>query len=57
VNTSTPCSRSRKGIAQRQSRDGLAATTAPPGFDGYQGGGVLTLSGVLGVAYDELTAK
>jgi glyoxylase-like metal-dependent hydrolase (beta-lactamase superfamily II) len=47
----------RKGIAQGQTKDALAATAALPGFEGYQGGGVLTLSGVLGVAYDELTAK
>jgi len=28
-----------------------------PGFEGYQGGGVLSLKGVLESAYDELTAK
>jgi glyoxylase-like metal-dependent hydrolase (beta-lactamase superfamily II) len=47
----------RKGIAQGQTKEALVATAALPGFEGYQGGGVLTLSGVLGVAYDELTAK
>ena len=47
----------RKGIAQGQTKDALAATAALPGFESYQGGGVLSLSGVLGVAYDELTAK
>jgi cyclase len=47
----------RKGIAQGQTREALAGTAALPGFEGYQGGGVLTLAGVLGVAYDELTAK
>jgi glyoxylase-like metal-dependent hydrolase (beta-lactamase superfamily II) len=47
----------RKGIAQGQTKDALVATAALPGFEGYQGGGALTLSGVLGVAYDELTAK
>ena len=47
----------RKGIAAGQTKEALAATPALPGFESYQGGGVLTLSGVLGVAYDELTAK
>jgi cyclase len=47
----------RKGIAQGQTKEALVATAALPGFEGYQGGGVLSLSGVLGVAYDELTAK
>jgi cyclase len=47
----------RKGIAQGQTKEALVATTALPGFEGYQGGGVLSLAGVLGVAYDELTAK
>jgi hypothetical protein len=47
----------RKGIAQGQTKEALAATATLPGFESYQGGGVLTLSGVLGVAYDELTAK
>jgi len=47
----------RKGIAQGQGKDGLVATAALPGFEGYQGGGALTLGGVLGVAFDELSAK
>jgi cyclase len=47
----------RKGIAAGQTKDALVATAALPGFEGYQGGGALSLSGVLGVAYDELTAK
>jgi cyclase len=47
----------RKGIAQGQTKEALAATAALPGFESYQGGGALSLSGVLGVAYDELTAK
>ena len=47
----------RKAIAQGQTKEALTATPALPGFETYQGGGVLTLSGVLGVAYDELTAK
>lgn len=47
----------RKGIAQGQSKDALVATATLPGFEGYQGGGALTLAGVLGVAYDELSAK
>jgi cyclase len=47
----------RKGIAAGQTKEALAATAALPGFEGYQGGGALSLSGVLGVAFDELTAK
>lgn len=47
----------RKAIAQGQTKEAIAATTALPGFEHYQGGGALSLSGVLGVAYDELTAK
>ena len=47
----------RKGIAAGQTKEALSATPALPGFEGYQGGGVLTLSGVLGVAFDELSAK
>jgi cyclase len=47
----------RRGVAQGQSKEAIAATVALPGFDGYQGGGTLTLAGVLGVAFDELTAK
>ncbi len=47
----------RKGIAQGQTKEALAATAALAGFEGYQGGGALSLAGVLGVAYDELTAK
>ena len=47
----------RKGIAQGQTKEALVATAALPGFEGYQGGGALSLAGVLGVAFDELTAK
>jgi cyclase len=47
----------RKGIAGGQTKEALAATAALPGFESYQGGGALSLAGVLGVAYDELTAK
>ena len=47
----------RKGIAAGQTKEALTATTTLPGFEAYQGGGTLTLAGVLGVAYDELTAK
>jgi glyoxylase-like metal-dependent hydrolase (beta-lactamase superfamily II) len=47
----------QKGIAQGQGKDAITATASLPGFEGYQGGGTLTLAGVLGVAYDELTAK
>ena len=34
-----------------------AATAALPGFEDYQGGGPLTLGGVLTAAFEELTAK
>jgi glyoxylase-like metal-dependent hydrolase (beta-lactamase superfamily II) len=47
----------RKGIAAGQTKEAVAAATALPGFDTYQGGGVLTLGGVLTAAYEELTAK
>ena len=47
----------RKGVAQGQTKDAIAATAALPGFEGYQAAGTLTLAGVLGVAFDELTAK
>jgi len=47
----------RKGVAQGQTKEAVAATAALPGFESYQGGGALTLAGVLGVAFDELTAK
>jgi glyoxylase-like metal-dependent hydrolase (beta-lactamase superfamily II) len=47
----------KKEIARGQAKDAIAATATLPGFEGYQGGGVLTLKGVLESAYDELTAK
>jgi hypothetical protein len=48
----------RKSIAQGQTKEALTATPTLPGFDGYQTSGTaLSLAGVLGVAYDELTAK
>lgn len=47
----------RKGIAQGQTKEAIAATAALPGFENYQNAAPLTLAGVLGVAYDELTAK
>ena len=48
----------RKGIAQGQPKAAIAATAALPGFENYQSSPpALTLAGVLGVAYDELTAK
>ncbi len=48
----------RKGIAAGQTKDAIVAATSLPGFDTYQSSGtVLTLGGVLGSAYDELTAK
>jgi cyclase len=47
----------QKEIARGQAKDAIAATASLPGFENYQGGGVLTLKGVLENAYDELTAK
>jgi glyoxylase-like metal-dependent hydrolase (beta-lactamase superfamily II) len=47
----------RKGIAAGQGKDAVAATASLPGFETYQGGGVLTLSGVLTAAFDELSAR
>lgn len=47
----------RKGIAAGQTKEALVATAALPGFEAYQGGGALSLSGVLAVAFDELSAK
>lgn len=47
----------KQQIANGQPRDAIAATASLPGFEGYQGGGALTLKGVLESAYDELTAK
>jgi glyoxylase-like metal-dependent hydrolase (beta-lactamase superfamily II) len=47
----------RKGIAAGQTKDALVATAALAGFEGYQGGGALSLSGVLGAAFDELSAR
>jgi cyclase len=51
-------SMTRKAIAQGQTKEAIAATAALPGFESYQSAPpVLTLAGVLGTAYDELTAK
>jgi cyclase len=48
----------RKGVAAGQTKDAIVAASALPGFEAYQSSGtVLTLGGVLGSAYDELTAK
>lgn len=47
----------QKAIAGGQTKDAIAATASLPGFESYQGGGVLTLKGVLESAYDELTTK
>ena len=47
----------RKAIAGGQTKEAVAAAASLPGFETYQGGGALTLGGVLGVAYEELTAK
>jgi glyoxylase-like metal-dependent hydrolase (beta-lactamase superfamily II) len=46
----------RKEIARGQTKDAIAAAASLPGFENYQGGGALTLKGVLENAYDELTA-
>ena len=47
----------RKGIAAGQTKEALAATTALPGFEQYQGGGALTLGGVVTAAFEELSAR
>jgi glyoxylase-like metal-dependent hydrolase (beta-lactamase superfamily II) len=47
----------RKAISAGQTKDVLIATPSLPGFEQYQGSGTLTLAGVLGVAFDELSAK
>ena len=47
----------QKEIARGQAREAIAATASLPGFETYQGGGVLTLKGVLEAAFDELTTK
>jgi len=48
----------RRGIAAGKSKDEATALETLPGFEGYKAAPPrLTLSGVLGVAYDELTAK
>lgn len=48
----------QKGIAAGQAKDAITASKGLPGFEGYQEAPPrLTLSSVLGVAYDELTAK
>jgi glyoxylase-like metal-dependent hydrolase (beta-lactamase superfamily II) len=47
----------KREIARGQAKDAVAATASLPGFESYQGGGALTLKGVLEAAYDELTAK
>ena len=48
----------KKGIAAGQTKDAISATATLAGFENYQSAPpVLTLAGVLGTAYDELTAK
>ena len=48
----------RKGIAEGQSKEAIAAAASLPGFEGYQSSPpALTLAGVLTVAYEELTAR
>jgi hypothetical protein len=46
----------RTGIAAGQTKATIAAADALKGFETYQGGGPLTLKGVLENAYDELTS-
>ena len=47
----------RQAIAKGQGKDEIATLAALPGFENYQSSGtILTLSGVLAVAYDELTS-
>jgi cyclase len=51
-------SHAKKAIGQGQSKDAVTALKALPGFEGYhEVPPRLTLAAVLGVAYDELTAK
>jgi len=45
----------RAAMAAGRSRDELTQMAELPGFGGYESGGRLTLAGVLGVAYDELS--
>jgi glyoxylase-like metal-dependent hydrolase (beta-lactamase superfamily II) len=48
----------RQAIAKGQSKEEIAKLAALPGFESHQSSGtILTLPGVLGVAYDELTIK
>jgi len=48
----------RQAIAKGQSKEEITKLAALPGFESHQSSGtILTLSGVLGVAYDELTTK
>ncbi len=48
----------RQAIAKGQAKEAIVTLKTLPGFDSHQSlGTVLTLEGVLGVAYDELTAK
>lgn len=47
----------RRGIAEKQSKEQISALQALAGFEDYQASPpVLTLAGVLGVAYEELSA-
>jgi cyclase len=47
----------RQGIAAGQTKESLTAIAVLPGFETYQGGGALTLSGVLTAAFEELSAR
>jgi len=48
----------QKAVKAKQSKDELVKATAVPGFpDHVSSGQVLTLAGILGSVYDELTAK
>jgi glyoxylase-like metal-dependent hydrolase (beta-lactamase superfamily II) len=48
----------RQSVAKGQSKENIMTLKALPGFESHQSlGTILTLEGVLGVAYDEITAK
>jgi cyclase len=48
----------QKGIGSKQSKDEIAKTAEIPGFpDHVSSGQVLTVAGILGAVYDEITTK
>jgi hypothetical protein len=50
--------RVQKAVKAKQSKDELAKTTEVPGFSDHASSGqLLTLAGILGSVYDEITAK